>query len=251
MGAKINLIGQKFGRWTVISEAPKHYMPSGDSKVMWNCLCECGNTGVVSSNNLKNGTSSSCGCYHDEIAKKRMTKRNRKYNRYEIKDDYVIVYTEKDEFFYIDLEDLEKIKKYYWLIHPCKGMKYVISTTKNRKEIIKLHRLLLNVKDDNVVDHINHNTLDNRKKNLRIVTQKENSLNHRRSINNTSGITGVSWITRLNKWQAYITFNKKRKYLGVYQNFDDAVAARKEAEEKYFGEYSYDNSMKIANQIKI
>jgi hypothetical protein len=57
--------------------------------------------------------------------------------------------------------------------------------------------------------------------------------------NNTSGATGVIWNKRLNKWQSRITVDKKDIYLGSYNNFEDAVKARKEAEEKYFGEFSY------------
>ena len=47
------------------------------------------------------------------------------------------------------------------------------------------------------------------------------------------------------KWTAYIRKDGKRIYLGVFSNFDDAVKARKQAEEKYFKEWSYDNSMNV------
>ena len=62
--------------------------------------------------------------------------------------------------------------------------------------------------------------------------------------NNTSGVTGVAFNKNLNKWVAYISVNKKRIHLGSYVSFDDAFTTRKKAEEKYFGEYSYDNSIK-------
>lgn len=64
------------------------------------------------------------------------------------------------------------------------------------------------------------------------------------SSNNTSGVTGVHWDKLNKKWKAQIGYNYKRIQLGSFDNFEDAVAARKQAEEKYFGEYSYDNSMK-------
>ena len=51
--------------------------------------------------------------------------------------------------------------------------------------------------------------------------------------NNTSGVTGVEWVPAANKWKAIICFKGKRHYLGCYGNFDDAVAARKQAEEQY------------------
>ena len=61
--------------------------------------------------------------------------------------------------------------------------------------------------------------------------------------NNKSGATGVYWDKRRNNWYAQITYNKKTISLGAFTDFDEAVKARKKAEEKYFGEYSYDNSM--------
>ena len=60
--------------------------------------------------------------------------------------------------------------------------------------------------------------------------------------NNTSGASGVKWNKLIGKWTADITINNERIYLGYFENFDDAVQVRKQAEEKYFGEYSYDNS---------
>ena len=65
-------------------------------------------------------------------------------------------------------------------------------------------------------------------------------------IDNTSGVTGVCFDKRINKWYAQIKVkNKKRITLGYFTNFEEAVVARKEAEQKYFGEYSYDNSLII------
>lgn len=59
-----NLTGQKFGRWTVISEAPRH----GQTRY-WLCQCDCGTVREVRQQNLINGQSTSCGCYHREEAK--------------------------------------------------------------------------------------------------------------------------------------------------------------------------------------
>ena len=94
------------------------------------------------------------------------------------------------------------------------------------------------------VDHIKHINYDNRKSELRIGTQSENNMNRTVQKNSTSGVTGVNYLKRNNKWRAMIEFNKQRHYLGVFENKEDAIKARKEAEEKYFGEWSYDNSMK-------
>ena len=56
--------------------------------------------------------------------------------------------------------------------------------------------------------------------------------------NSTSGIKGVSWRKRNQKWRAYITVNHKRIELGEYENKEDAITARQKAEEKYFGDWA-------------
>lgn len=83
------------------------------------------------------------------------------------------------------------------------------------------------------IDHINGIRTDNRLGNLREVSSSENSKNKCQRSNNTSGVTGVSWSHDKRKWLADIRVNKKQIYIGRFDNFDDAVAARKEAERKY------------------
>ena len=67
------------------------------------------------------------------------------------------------------------------------------------------------------------------------------------SVANTSGVTGVSWYKQTGQWRAYIYINKKFNSLGLFNKFEDAVKARKSAEQKYYGEFSYDNSMNICS----
>ena len=94
------------------------------------------------------------------------------------------------------------------------------------------------------VRNISSKFFDNRKQNLKIITYSQDNMGKRMQSNNTSGHTGVSWSKQHKKWEAYITINKHRKHLGIFKYQSDAIKARKEAEEKYFGEYSYDNRMK-------
>jgi len=61
-----DLIGQKFNRLTVISQAPIKIEPSGRTKPMWNCLCDCGNYKVIQTSNLVYNHTTSCGCYQLE-----------------------------------------------------------------------------------------------------------------------------------------------------------------------------------------
>lgn len=234
--SKLNdLTGQVFERLTVIKRAKNHIQPNGKSLVAWECACECGNKIIVTKDNLISKHTKSCGCLRRELDCKR-SKQLKKYNDYDLSGDFGIGYTLKGAPFYFDKEDYNVIKNYCWRI-DANGY---VSTTPNKT----LHRLVTNAPKNMSVDHINHIGYDNRKKNLRIVTQSQNIMNKSISKNNTSGTPGVCYRQREKKWLAYITVNRKNIYLGIFENKEDAIKARKEAEEKYFGEYSYENSMK-------
>ena len=130
----------------------------------------------------------------------------------------------------IDIEDVEKVKDLKW------GMLntgYVYNKANN----ILLHRFIMNCDNNMVVDHINHNSLDNRKSNLRICTQQQNIMNTSKRCTNTSGVVGVWWNKRYNKWQADIHIEGKKIYLGRFDTKEEAIKVRKQAEIDYFGEY--------------
>ena len=192
---------------------------------------------VVGGDNLKSGSTKSCGC----LAKEIRSKIHKKYNQYDLSGEYGIGWTSNtNEEFYFDLEDYDKIKNYCWL----KGNNgYIFTHLKNNK-ILYLHRCIMNAIDTNeVVDHIKHNLLDNRKAVLRKCTQEQNVMNTKLKNHNSSGITGVWYHNLRNKWVAEIEVDKQKIYLGLFSDINDAIKTRKAAEEKYFGEYSYDNSM--------
>lgn len=106
---------------------------------------------------------------------------------------------------------------------------------------VGLHRLFMNAKKNEVVDHINGNRVDNRKSNLRIVDRSKNGVNRARHSNNKTGHRGVFYCKNIGKYNAYITINWKRKNLGYYKNIEDAINARLEDEKKYYGEYAPDD----------
>jgi hypothetical protein len=64
--------------------------------------------------------------------------------------------------------------------------------------------------------------------------------------NNSSGVTGVYWVKRQQRWAASLCFKGERYHLGLFDRFDDAVTARKEAEQKYFGTFLADYDAKQA-----
>jgi len=84
------------------------------------------------------------------------------------------------------------------------------------------------------MDHINRIKTDNRIGNLRLATQAENQQNRSMRSDNTSGHIGVSWYKSAEKWQAQIRINHKQINIGYFANLQDAIAARKAAEIKYF-----------------
>lgn len=91
-----------------------------------------------------------------------------------------------------------------------------------------LHRWITNCPTGMQVDHINRNTLDNRKENLRIVTARENNMNKR----NNSKVPGVRWHSQGKKWNARITIKGREKSLGMFEDYNEAVSARLKALEE-------------------
>lgn len=82
----------------------------------------------------------------------------------------------------------------------------------------------------NKVDHKDRNPLNNRWENLRDVTKSVDAQNRSVGKNNKSGVRGVFWNTRQERWQAQITLDRRHRHLGLFVDFDKAVAARKIAE---------------------
>lgn len=109
---------------------------------------------------------------------------------------------------------------------------------KFNNKLYRAHNLALIISGINIpkgmeVDHINHIKSDNRLCNLRVVTKSENQHNRSMNYNNTSGCCGVSYCSKINKWQARITICTQRVNLGYFTNKEDAIVARKAAEIKY------------------
>ena len=100
-----------------------------------------------------------------------------------------------------------------------------------------LSRLIMSVTDKNqYVDHINGNPLDNRRRNLRVVSHQENMMNKKTYKNNTSKIKGVN-LNKKGLWVARIQVGNKRIFLGSSKDKSVAEKLRIEAEKKYFGKY--------------
>ncbi len=135
--------------------------------------------------------------------------------------------------FLIDDEDYSIISQYNWYL----SSKRYLVTRSNKKEI-RLHRFLMNCPPTKIVDHINGDTLDNRKSNLRICTQQENTRNNNKlRKDKTSKYKGVSLCT-YGTWVAQIQVNKKKISLGYYTSQEDAARAYNKAAVEYHGEFA-------------
>lgn len=228
------LIGQRFGRLIVLTRVSNYISPKGSQKKRYLCHCDCGNDIIVIKDSLIRNATKSCGCLLRETTQKR----NRKYNLYDLSGKYGVGYTSNtNKPFYFDLEDYDLIKDYCW------REEHISSDDKNRyiitKSNIYLHRIIMNPKHNEYIDHINHKPYDNRKSNLRICTQSQNMQNRNLQSNNNSGNTGVYWNETNQKWYAEIKINKQHIYLGCFLDKESAINARRNAEIKYFGEYRY------------
>lgn len=236
-----NLIGRTFGNWLVLYRADDKISPSGKVNRMWMCECQCEQhtTRPVNESNLLRGLSKSCGC----LNRKTLYEKTKKYNVYDMSNDVGIGYTSNtNKIFYFDLEDYDKIKDYCW--HEDSGGYVTASTYKDgKRSAVRIHAIIMGRNDQYHIDHKNHNTLDNRKENLRVATVSQNQMNTGIRINNTSGATGVYKYKSAEKWFARIKINQKTIHLGTFNSFEDALNARIKAEEKYFGDYSYNNSI--------
>lgn len=234
------MIGQKFGRLTVISRGEDYVCPSTGKKYRrWNCLCDCGvYKNNIRESSLKSGNTQSCGCLRNEKIAESNKKLYRKTNKYEFKDEYVIGYDLNNNPFFFDKDDYNKIKCLCWHFDD-RG--YIVSSV-SKKANIKMHRLVMGEPINMFVDHINGCKNDNRKENLRVCTPSQNAMNHIHK--NPYGTSGI-YPSKYNTWYAVISKNGIKYFLGSFPSQEEAVAARLDAEEKMFGEFSYYNSRGI------
>lgn len=156
-------------------------------------------------------------------------------------DDYCLLpVTFKSELFWakVDIEDAIWACKHSWCI---RGKTSFYSVSKFKGKIKQLHSLVSQTPKGMDTDHINHDTLDNRKSNLRIATRNQNSSNRSGQPNTSSKYKGVSKRKDNGRWQASITSNHQRFALGCFLSELEAAKAYDKAARKFFKEYAYLN----------
>ncbi len=137
----------------------------------------------------------------------------------------------------VDDADFEQIAKYNWHFSG----RYAARWGKrhfHKREKVLMHRAILKPHEGSEIDHINGNTLDNRRENLRICSHAENMHNARRRFDNTSGFKGVTWNKQHSKWQAQIQVSGSKVFIGRFNNKVEAAIAYDEKAREILGIYA-------------
>jgi len=139
----------------------------------------------------------------------------------------------------VDPEDFERVAVFRWHatdrggIYAARNIRVDGHPTK-----VSMHRFIMAAGSGFVVDHINGDTLDNRKANLRVCTQRQNCRNQRPPRSNSSGFKGVSFDRDSGKWKAYIRHNGRLHNLGRHATAEEAAQAYNVAARERFGEFA-------------
>jgi hypothetical protein len=226
-----NLTGRVFGKLRIVSFAKLRH-----SAAYWWCSCECGKQKEIRTNDLMSGSTVTCGnCL----------------NRFQHAPDGIttIIWLETKTGpsvpCLIDTKDYNLIKDYHWhLGRPKYGKTLYVHATINtpRRVTVIMHRLLFSrLKASETIDHVSGDGLDNRRRNLRKATSRENSLNKgKRRGKYLSRFKGVS--KTAGKFVASIQANG-RIHLGSFENEKDAARAYNEAAKKHYGKFAFLNDL--------
>lgn len=212
--------GQVFGKLTVLCKGEPYVRPSGTKVVKWHCKCECGNTVDVRTNSLTSGETTSCGCYVAERLRKVNTTHGQSIKGAKHKYLYTTWLAIKQRCFNPNNTRAYRyseigITMYKPWVDNYKAFEdYVISNLGERPKNYSIDR----------IDNKGHYVPGN----IRWASVSQQNANRE------FDCPGVNWIASENKWRAQISVDNKTIYLGSFSNKEDAILARKEAEDKYW-----------------
>lgn len=147
----------------------------------------------------------------------------------------------KSNFTIVDDVDAD-LNQFKWRANGIETHRYAVRLDPLTKQTISMHRVILSralgrsLEKCEFVDHIDGNTLNNIRSNLRVATHAENLRNRKRQSNNKSGFKGVTYSR--GRWVAEIRANKRKIYLGSYNTPEEAHEAYKTAAVKYHGDFA-------------
>lgn len=143
----------------------------------------------------------------------------------------------------VDDEDYESLIKFKWHAYwnPSSKTFYanrMSSSNPGPRGIIRMHRVIMNCPNGMYIDHINKNTLDNRKENLRICNKSQNAGNSKLRVDNKTGYKGIRYVQKMNRWVVYMTQNGNYIHIGTYKSKIEAALAYDDAASDHFGEFA-------------
>lgn len=217
---RIDLTGQIYENLKVIKEQGQNK----HGQYLWLCECSCGNKTIIPLCQLRSKNTKSCGRCNP--------------NKQEIIDDIAKITVADGRNFIIDVQDLKDVSEKSWYIS---AQGYVTTDIKGKS--ISLHNYLFKPDENQIIDHINRDKLDNRRKNFRKCTKQQNCFNQGLRSTNTSGYKGVVLDKRRNTYYSRITYNGKTYHIGTFRT-DQIIEAAKAYNQKaieLFGEYAFLN----------
>lgn len=140
----------------------------------------------------------------------------------------------------VDDEDYEFLNQFKWyaFFNKYTNSFYAARGNYKTKSTIYMHRLILNLNDRHTMaDHIDHDTLNNQRFNLRCANRSQNAANSKSRLNSSSKYLGVCWDKNRNKWKAQI-FKDKQMLIGRFDNEKDAAKAYDVRAKQFHGEFA-------------
>lgn len=217
MGKLVDLTGQRFGRLSVVSREQNNK----NNKAMWLCKCDCGNLKTILGSHLTSGNTQSCGCQRKDTMQKLLTvhghnRRGQRSGEYESWRGMIERCTNPNHQAYKDY-----------------GGRGIVVCERWRNFENFLADMGSKPSKEYSIERIDVNG-NYELSNCKWTTKTEQSRNKRTPKNNASGVDGVSWYKPYSKWAAYITVQGKQIRLGYFDTIEEAAAARKQAEAKYW-----------------
>lgn len=202
----------------------------GDS--LWECVCKCGSVVVKNRCNLITGNSKSCGCLKLGKDKSIRPPMNPPQGSR-------FIQLTQGKWCIVDEEDFHIVSKYEWNLS---GSGYAIRNPSKKCKSRFLHRLIMGEPAGRQVDHRSMDTLDNRKRNLRVASFEQNCQNRGARRDNKCGFKGVHKHSQTGKWCMEIMAYGRRERKSGFATAEDAHAAYREAAKRLHGEFARDAS---------